>query len=109
MSKAIADKVDMGSITVKLSNDEKLNVMSIIQELGCKEPNMVTDVYKNRAGSLTDVKIFRHFDYSTCRMEDLFMTNSYYEWIDGYRIYAEELEESNLLVRKENYDESNRT
>lgn len=108
-SKAISDKVDIGAITMRLTQEELLNVQDIVSELSCKVPNMVTDVYKNRAGSLTEVKIFRYFDYGTCRIEDLFLTTSYYDWIPNYRVYEEDIEISKLIIRKENRDESNGT
>lgn len=105
-SKAIADKVDVGSISTRLSDEEKMNVIDIINSLGCKEPNIVIDIYKNRAGSLTEIKIFRYFDYATCRTEDLFLTTSTYKLIPNYRVYEEELYKEET-VRRETQDELN--
>jgi len=37
------------------------------------------DIYKNRRGKLTSMKIFRYFDYGTCRAEDILITDSNYK------------------------------
>lgn len=73
-SKAIADKVDIGIIGVRCMDDEFLCVETYFNQLGLQKPNVVLDVYKNRRGSLTNVKIFRYFDYGTCRSKDLLVT-----------------------------------
>ena len=44
-------------------------------------PNIVMDIYKNRRGELNCVKIFRYFDYGTCRCKDLFITDASYQGI----------------------------
>lgn len=78
-SKAVVDKVDVGSISVKASADELMKVQGIIDEQQPSHlPNMVTDIYKNRRGELTEIKVFRYFDYGTCRVIDLFMTDTSY-------------------------------
>ena len=81
-SKAVVDKVDVGSISVRLDAEEFEKVRMFIDE-SCP-PNMVVDVYKNRRGELNEVKIFRNFDYGTCRVKDLFMTDAYYNLKDNY-------------------------
>lgn len=84
-SRAVVDKIDVGSISVKIDAEELAAVNGLIEELKPKHlPNMVTDVYKNRRGELTEIKIFRHFDYGTCRVTDLFMTDSYYNLKTNY-------------------------
>lgn len=89
-SKAVADKVDVGAITTNISEDERLKVDEIVQQLGVDGPNLVTDIYKNRSGKYTNVKIFRKFDHSTCRTYDLFMTDGNYVWEPDYEIYKEQ-------------------
>jgi replicative DNA helicase len=84
-SRAVVDKIDVGSISVKIDAEELNSVAAIVDELQPKyQPNMVTDIYKNRRGELTEVKIFRYFDYGTCRVIDLFMTDSYYNLKSNY-------------------------
>ncbi len=88
-SKAIADKVDIGRIGVKISNEEFDKVKMIVEDL-CHNsawvaahprttPNVVIDLYKNRRGKFSGIKIFRYFDYATCHGDDLFRTDSNYQ------------------------------
>lgn len=84
-AKAIVDKVDVGTISVKLSAEEMSKVTTVIEQLNLEKlPNMVTDIYKNRRGELTGVKIFRYFDYGTCKMQDLFLTDTSYNLLNNY-------------------------
>ena len=90
-SKAIADKIDIGLIGVRLGDEEKKQIETIWTELKnqkagrfTKEPNIVIDVYKNRRGEMNCVKIFRYFDFATCHCEDLFVTDSSYKAIADY-------------------------
>lgn len=95
-SKAIADKIDIGLIGIKLRDEEKMQIDAIWREVKIevttkypdipkfildKGPNQVLDLYKNRRGEINTIKIFRYFDYGTCRAYDLFCTDS------GYRPY----------------------
>ena len=87
-SKAIADKIDMGIIGVRLTDEEKEQIQAIWGELQKQDPikystmpNIVMDIYKNRRGELNCVKIFRYFDYGTCRCKDLFITDASYQGI----------------------------
>lgn len=81
-SKAIVDKIDIGLIGVRVS-DEELKEVSAITAIHPEDPlpNVVVDLYKNRSGQMTEVKLFRNFDFGTCRARDLFVTTS------GYKIY----------------------
>jgi len=85
-SKAIADKIDIGMIGVRLGEAEKEQIKAIWEELQKTnpqkykhEPNIVIDIYKNRRGELNCVKVFRYFDYSTCHGEDYFVTDVTYK------------------------------
>ena len=87
-SKAIADKIDIGTIGVKITEAEYKQIEALWTELKKQnpekykhDPNVVVDIYKNRRGELNNVKIFRYFDYSTCHCEDLFVTDSGYKAI----------------------------
>lgn len=87
-SKAIGDKVDVGTISIMLEDvpEEKEIVESIIEEAGLEMPNMVMDVYKNRRGELKSVKLYRYFDHGTCRVKDIMLTTSSHKVIDNYHI-----------------------
>lgn len=83
-SKAIADKIDIGAIGVKIGEKEKAQIEALWGELKKMknykhDPNVVIDIYKNRRGELNGVKIFRYFDYATCHCEDLFLTDTSYK------------------------------
>lgn len=85
-SKAIADKIDIGLVGVRISEEEQKQIEAIWGELKKQDPvkygvapNIVIDIYKNRRGELNSVKIFRYFDYGTCRCRDLFVTDSSYQ------------------------------
>lgn len=85
-SKAIADKIDIGLIGVRIPDEEKQQIQAIWEELQktnpqkyTHEPNIVIDIYKNRRGELNCVKIFRYFDYATCHCEDYFVTDVGYK------------------------------
>lgn len=91
-SKAIADKVDVGLIGIK-ARPEELNkasaawsyarehydfVKELPEYIRKYGPNQVVDIYKNRRGQYSAVKLFRYFDYATCRGYDLFRTDCSY-------------------------------
>lgn len=87
-SKAIADKIDIGIIGVRIPEDEKKQIEKIWGELQktdprrfSHEPNLVLDIYKNRRGEMNCVKVFRYFDYATCHCEDLFVTDASYKTV----------------------------
>ena len=87
-SKAIADKIDIGLIGVKITEEEWQQVSTLWEEVKKQrkgkyihDPNIVVDIYKNRRGELNGVKIFRYFDYGTLRCQDLFITDASYKTI----------------------------
>lgn len=84
-SKAIADKADFGIIATRLSEEEVERITPLLIADGItKRPNLVLDIYKNRRGRITNAKLFRLFDYSTCRAEDLILTDTNYnKWVLG--------------------------
>lgn len=76
-SKAIADKIDFGAIAVKLSEEEKEKIEPLLLADGIDDkPNIVIDIYKNRRGRIVNAKIYRNFDYGTCRTKDLILTDT---------------------------------
>ena len=98
-SKAIADKADVGMITVKLEEvpEEKEIIEQLCKHAGIEIPNVVTDIYKNRRGELTNVKLFRYFDYGTCRIRDLFLTGLNHNILKNYDKIEYETKELDLL------------
>ena len=85
-SRAVADKADVGSISTKLTDTEREIAEQIATEIGTEMPNITMDIYKNRRGKFTICKVFRKFDYGTCHVKDLFITDDRGELIEGYKI-----------------------
>jgi replicative DNA helicase len=83
-SKAVADKIDFGIVAVKTQDDEKEIITELLRAEGIGDvPNITLDIYKNRRGKITNAKIFRLFDYGTCRTKDLILTDTNYNKIHG--------------------------
>lgn len=74
-SKAVADKADIGAITLRLSQAEEDLARAIAVKIGTVIPNFVTDIYKNRRGKWTGIRIWRYIDLGTCRTTDCFITD----------------------------------
>lgn len=74
-SKAIRNLVDLGCIFARVTPDELQLISKFIDNFGLK-PNIVTDVYKNRRGRWTNIRIWSYYDYGTCRKQDLFVTSA---------------------------------
>ena len=72
-AKSLADKIDCGMIGVRITKEELDKVEPYCNNM---KPTIVIDIYKNRRGKLCDKKIFRVFDYGTCRTTDLFVTDN---------------------------------
>lgn len=75
-SKAIADKIDVGGISLPLTEEEHQMVDSIAVKLGKSLPTQVQDMYKIRRGKYNRVRIWSRVDLGTCRTEDLFLTDT---------------------------------
>lgn len=61
---------------------------------------MITDVYKNRRGKWTGVRIWRYVDLGTCRVTDCFITDRRNEPIDfdSMKIQVKQANHSNGFV-----------
>ena len=77
-SKALADKIDMGVIGVLATPEELDNIQTVLDQKHYQKPNVVMDIYKNRRGKMCNIKIFRYFDYGTCRSYDILATHQDY-------------------------------
>lgn len=75
-STAIADKIDAGYITLPASQEEITMLSKLIETKGGKKPTHVTDIYKLRRGRYKNVRVWSNIDLGTCRMEDLFVTDT---------------------------------
>lgn len=109
-SKAIAQKVDIGSILSVPNNAEKKKIDAIRKhKIGCPEINMLNWCYKVRAGRLTHVIICSHMDLGTMRIEDCFCTDFDFNLLDidytNVEVVEETINEHSKPIRKEDLEE----
>ena len=104
-AKSIIDKADLGMITMPVRADDLNMLDGLLKQLGMPSPTHVRDIYKLRRGRYKNVRIWCIIDLGTCRIEDLFMTNSNYEPIQAtfYQTVFEDLdsafvEEAQVIV-----------
>ena len=103
--RSIINKADVGCIIARPTNEE-IEILEKLKTSIGEVPNLVTDVYKVRSGSLTQARIWSIIDLGTLRKKDLFVTNSRFEIIpnDIPIIDWENTEEENKEILKL-YDE----
>lgn len=100
-SKAIADKCDIGAICSWIGQEENQIVQPLVNRIGCKMPNYVIDIYKARRSKYKNVKIWSFVDLGTCRVEDLFITDGYYNPITDFEILKYEKKSSTSFKQEE--------
>lgn len=64
-------------------------------------PNYVIDIYKARRSKYKNVKIWSFVDLGTCRVEDLFITDGYYNPITDFEILKYEKKSSTSFKQEE--------
>lgn len=74
-SKGIVDKIDIGGISLPVTEEEHKLIDKISHEKGIDIPNQVQDIYKVRRGRYNHVRIWSRVDLGTCRTKDLFITD----------------------------------
>lgn len=75
-SKGIVDKIDVGGISLPVTQEEHEVIDVLARKLGKDLPTQVQDIYKVRRGKYNRVRIWSKVDLGTCRTEDLFLTDS---------------------------------
>lgn len=106
-SRAIVDLSDFACIMSRPSAEE-LNMVSGFQKRYNFEPNLITDVFKNRRGRWTMLRIWSLMDLGTCRRHDLFVTTPDNKPIDDFQIVEFNFEKTPLQIELENlYNEDN--
>ena len=73
-SKAIVNLCDFACIMSRPSSEEIEELRTNIPGLSYP-PNIVLDVFKNRRGRWTQIRIWGHNDLGTCRREEIFVTD----------------------------------
>lgn len=103
-SKSIADRIDIGVISLPPTKDELKGVENILRQGIYPVPNLIYHVYKVRRGKLTRVRLWLHADLGTCRTRDLFVTDNDYNLIPVERLtieYIDKVLEENSVDEKE--------
>lgn len=81
-SMAVADKVDVGMITLKVGKAELEKVQKAIDTGFCnKVPTHCIHIYKNRGGTWTGIVIWVHMNLDNMQIQDCFVTTQDYDVI----------------------------
>ena len=97
-AKALADKIDVGIIGVLATPEELENIQEVLTIKHYQKPNVVMDIYKNRRGKMCNIKIFRYFDYGTCRSTDIVATHQDYSGLGDLPILDYDKTEEDISI-----------
>ena len=91
-AKSIADKVDVGSILLSVTNEDLISIDNILKTNVFDVPTIKLSVYKNRRGRYKGVYLWCKADLGCCRINPMFCTTYNYEMvsIDDVRIRVED-------------------
>ena len=91
-AKAIADKIDYGSILLSVKDDDLVALENILSSNIFERPTIKMSVYKNRRGRYKGVILWCKADLGCCRIKPMFCTTYDYEMvsIDDVRIRIED-------------------
>lgn len=91
-AKAIADKIDYGSILLNVKDEDLVALEPIFEKNAFERPIIKMSVYKNRRGRYKGVILWCKADLGCCRIKPIFCTTYDYEMvsIDDIRIKVEE-------------------
>ena len=91
-AKAIADKIDYGSILLAVKDEDLVALEPILSTNVFDMPTIKMSIYKNRRGRYKGVILWCKADLGCCRIKPMFCTNYSYEMIsiDDIRIRVEE-------------------
>lgn len=80
-AKAIADKIDYGSILLPVTNEDIEAITPILRTHAYDRPTIKLSVYKNRRGRYKGILLWCSADLGTCRINPMFCTSYGYELI----------------------------
>ena len=91
-AKAIADKIDLGSILLPVKQKDLEALELILSANTFDRPNLKLSVYKNRRGRYKGVYLWCKADLGTCRVKPMFCTTFDYEIlnVEDLKIITEE-------------------
>ena len=91
-AKAIADKIDYGSILLNTTDEDLVALESILASSMFDRPTIKMSIYKNRRGRYRGVILWCKANLGCCRIQPMFCTTYDYEMvsIDDIRIRVDE-------------------
>lgn len=92
-AKAIADKIDYGSILLPVKEVDLASLENVLaRNPSFGTPNIKLSIYKNRRGRYKSVILWCKADLGTCRIQPVFLTDFLYELqsIEDIRVMAQE-------------------
>ena len=91
-AKAIADKIDYGSILLNVTTEDIEALEPILSSNVFERPTIKLSIYKNRRGKYKGVILWCKANLGCCRIQPMFCTSYDYEMIsvDNMKIVAEE-------------------
>ena len=91
-AKAIADKIDYGSILLNVTDEDLVKLEKILATNVFEMPTIKMSIYKNRRGRYKGVYLWCKGDLGTCRIKPMFCTTYGYELvsIDDIKIIVED-------------------
>ena len=81
-AKAIADKIDYGSILLSVTQKDLDSLENLMNTQGLEHPDIKLSVYKNRRGRYKGIYLWCKADLGTCRVDPLFATDWRYQMVD---------------------------
>ena len=91
-AKAIADKIDYGSILLNTTDEDLIALEQILSSSMFEKPTIKMSIYKNRRGRYKGVILWCKGNLGCCRIQPMFCTTYDYEMvsIDDIRIRVDE-------------------
>lgn len=80
-AKAIANRIDFGSIMVDVTEEDLEDIAAYTDTLG--QPNIKMSIYKNRRGEFNRIILWMRADKGTCRYKTLFVTDFDFNLVTG--------------------------
>lgn len=81
-AKSIADKIDLGMIMLRTSQEDKESLKEVLVRGGFEEPQIKISIYKNRRGQYKDILLWCKANQGTCKVIPMFATDYQYKLID---------------------------
>ena len=81
-AKSIADKIDLGSIMLRLNDNDREVLTQLCKDKDLEVPNLKISIYKNRRGRYNHILLWCVADLGICRINPIFATDYTYQLID---------------------------